>query len=376
MYTLLISFAAVAILFSFLCSMWEAVLLSVTPSYAQVKLQEGTALGRHLQAFKENIDRPLAAILTLNTIAHTVGAIGVGNEAAAIWSETNPMLTAVVIPVVMTLAILILSEIIPKTLGANYWQELAPFTVSSLRLVMKLLAPLVWLSQLITGVLKKDKQSSVFSRTDFVAMATLGAEQGVIKEDESQIISNLLRFHHVRARDVMTPRTVVVAAPAEQTIEAFHAEHPDLRFSRIPLYQGGDKDQVNGFVLRSEVLAALVRDEGDTKLETLRREMMVLREDVDVPRVLDRLVTERSHIAVVVDEFGGMSGIVTIEDIVETLLGLEIVDELDHAEDMQALARRNWERRAQRMGLIEPSPDEASEADESGANGSKEPPQP
>ena len=162
MFTLLIAFFLLAIVISFLCSMWEAVLLSITPSYAQIKLKEGTRVGRRLQVFKENIDRPLAAILTLNTIAHTVGAVGVGNQATQIWAETNPFATSVLVPVIMTLAILVLSELIPKTLGANFWKELAPFTVKSLSLVISALFPLIWFSQFITKALKKgDKYTHV-----------------------------------------------------------------------------------------------------------------------------------------------------------------------------------------------------------------------
>lgn len=359
MMTLLISFFAIAILFSFLCSMWEAVLLSVTPSYAQLKLEEGTVIGRHLQSFKQDIDRPLAAILTLNTIAHTVGAIGVGNQAAVIWSDANPMITTVFIPVIMTLAILVLSEIIPKTLGANYWQELAPFTVRSLLFVIRALAPLVWFSQLITSTLKKDKSKSVFSRTDFVAMAEIGAKLGVIDHGESKIIGNLLKFDRVKTRDIMTPRTVVRAGDADDTIAAFHTAHPELRFSRIPIYQGGNKDHIVGFMLKTDMLAAIVDGRGDQKLDSLRRDIMVVREETSLPEVFSRLIEERAHIALVTDAYGGMAGIATMEDVIETLLGLEIVDETDGTTDMQALARRSWECRARELGLLEPESDDA-----------------
>nr|MBX2884151.1 DUF21 domain-containing protein [Granulosicoccus sp.] len=201
MYTLLIIFFLVSIIFSFLCSVWEAVLLSITPSYTQMKLQEGNELGQTLKRFKENIDRPLAAILTLNTIAHTVGAIGVGAQATSIWGAS--IISTAVVPVIMTLAILILSEIIPKTIGANYWKELAGFTVSSLKIIMWILAPLVFISQLITKALKKDKQASVLSRADFGAMAELGSQQGVFDEGEANILRNLLRFNTIFAKNVM-----------------------------------------------------------------------------------------------------------------------------------------------------------------------------
>jgi CBS domain containing-hemolysin-like protein len=357
MYTLLILFFLVAIITSFLCSLWEAVLLSITPSYAQIKVEQGGALGRRLQAFKENVDRPLAAILTLNTIAHTAGAIGVGDQAAKIWSEANPLITNLLIPVVMTLAILVLSELIPKTLGANYWKELAPFTARALAFIIKALYPLVWFSQFVTRALKKEEVGSAFSRSDFLAMADIGAKHGVFEQHESEIISNLLRFHAVRAKDVMTPRMVVKAASACQSIGNFYEQNRDPRFSRIPLYENDSRDHVIGYLLKDDLLAAVVAGEQSAELRSLMRKIIAVPEDHPIVDLFNRFLTEREHIALVVDEFGGMAGIVTMEDIIETLLGVEIVDESDQTTDMQVLARRSWERRAKRLGLVvEPSP--------------------
>jgi CBS domain containing-hemolysin-like protein len=359
MYTLLIFFFTLSILFSFLCSLWEAVLLSVTPSYALIKIQRGEALGKRLKEFKDNIDRPLAAILTLNTIAHTVGAIGVGEQATKIWSETNPLITRLVVPALMTLAVLVLSEIIPKTIGANFWRELAPFTVASLSFAMMVLAPLVWGSQLITKTLKRDKGKSVLSRSDFLAMAEIGASEGLFHQNESQIIRNLLRFNTVRARDVMTPRTVVKAASENDSIENFYNSNPALAFSRIPTYRNDSMDDITGFVLKDDIHAKMLQGEGHESMSTLRREIMITTENSSVPDLFNRFLEEREHIALVLDGYGGMAGIVTMEDVIETLLGLEIVDELDHEEDMQHLARRNWEKRAKSLGLI---PDDFVEA--------------
>lgn len=353
MYTLLIVFFLVAILFSFLCSLWEAVLLSITPSYARIKLKEGKPIGRHLQDFKDNIDKPLAAILTLNTIAHTVGALGVGAQATAIWAETNPIITSIVIPVLMTLAILILSEIIPKTIGANYWQELAPFTVKSLLFIMTLLIPLIWMTQLITKALKKDKSKSVLSRSDFLLMTEIGEQEGMLEENESQIIKNLLRFNSIKAEDIMTPRTVVKAAPEAMTLQAFYDENPELQFSRIPTYREGSKDEVTGYFIKNDLFSGLLRNEGSKPLGEMRRDIMVVNEQLSITDLHTRLLEKHEHIALVVDEFGGMAGIVTMEDVIETLLGLEIVDESDGNEDMQALARKNWQKRAKAMGLTE-----------------------
>ncbi|HEY5679137.1 MAG TPA: hemolysin family protein [Pseudomonadales bacterium] len=352
MYTLLITFFTLAIVFSFLCSLWEAVLLSITPAYAEIQKQHGSAIGRHLSTFKSNIDRPLAAILTLNTIAHTVGAIGVGGQAAAIWAETSPWVTKAIIPVAMTLAILILSEIIPKTIGATFWKELAPFTVRSLLVVIAALGPLVWLSQRVTRILKREAGDSVLSRSDFLAMTKIGERAGVFEKSESEIIKNLLRFEQVCAKDIMTPRTVVIAEPESRTVAEFYAAHDQLRFSRIPIFSDA-KDHITGYVLKDELLSSLVQQEGDRTLGDFRRDIMVAKEDQPLPDLFSRLVEKREHIALVVDEFGGMAGIVTMEDVIETLLGLEIVDESDQVYDMQAHARAQWARRAKAHGLTE-----------------------
>ena len=352
---LLILFFFFSIMFSFLCSIWEAVLLSIPPSYVAARVREGTGLGRQLDRFKEDIDRPLAAILTLNTIAHTVGAIGVGAQAARFFSDhvfLGVNVAAVVVPTVMTLAILILSEIIPKTLGANYWRLLVGFTTRSVNLTIYLLYPLVVLSQGITRMLKSDKERSVLSRSEFSAMAETITEQGVLQKQEFGIIKNLLRFESVRAQDVMTPRTVLVAADENQTIGDFNTENQSLRVSRIPVF---DKtiDHITGFVLRTDILARLVAGQQDMLLAELKRPIVVVAENELLPEIFNTLIEQRAHIALVVDQYGGTCGVLTIEDVVETLLGLEIVDEFDRTADMQRLARKNWETRAKKLGLIE-----------------------
>jgi CBS domain containing-hemolysin-like protein len=351
MYNLLISFFLLAILVSFLCSLLEAVLLSITPSYARLKLQKGGRAGKHLQALKLNIDKPLAAILTLNTIAHTVGAIGVGEQSAKIWADANPMITGVVVPTIMVLGILILSEIIPKTLGANHWQKLVPFTVEALRAIIFLLYPLVWVSQHITKALKKDETQGYFSRSEFLAMAEIGVTEGVVEQHKSEIINNLLHLESFKTRDVLTPRTVVALASEQQTIGAFYEEKGKLPFSRIPLYEGEDNEKISGYFLKSELMECLVQGQHGEPLSTIKREIMVVHESLPLSSLFDRFLESREHIALVVDEIGGMEGIVTMEDVLETLLGLEIVDESDSTEDMQVLARKKWQARAKRIAL-------------------------
>jgi CBS domain containing-hemolysin-like protein len=360
MYNLLIIFFLAAILVSFLCSLLEAVLLSVTPSYARVKFQEGGRTGRQLESFKSNVDRPLAAILTLNTIAHTVGAIGVGDQSARIWADTNPMITGVIVPSVMILGILILSEIIPKTLGANYWQKLVPFTVRALGIIIFLLYPLVWISQIITRTLKKNKSQSVFSHSEFLALAEIGVTEGVVGPQDSEIIGNLLRMVKVRVRDILTPRTVVRLASEEQSISECYRSGGKLTFSRIPLYEDKITEHISGYFLKSDLLENMVQGKGQFPLSTIKRDITVVHENLPISDLFNHLLEKREHIALVVDEYGGMSGIVTMEDVIETLLGLEITDESDNTDDMQDLARKNWEQRARRRGLIE-LPPESSE---------------
>lgn len=354
---LLLFFFSVSIIFSFLCSVWEAVLLSVTNTYVEVELQKGTKTGKLLKEFKSNIDRPLAAILTLNTIAHTVGAIGVGAIATSIWPD-QPMST-IVVPVVMTLAILILSEIIPKTLGANSWKSLAGFTTVSLKWIMWLLFPLVWLSQLITKFLKKDKDKSVLSRSDFATMARLAGSTGELKTQESKIVQNLMRFNNIEAKDIMTPRTVMKSAKEEATIQEFFEANPNLRFSRIPVYSE-TKDNITGFFLKDDLLTALIKEKGTDQLKSIKREMLVVNENMLILKLFDKLMAKKNHIALVVDEYGGTAGLVTMEDVIETLLGMEIVDEFDSADDMQAYARKKWEERAKGLGLLDTLDDQAT----------------
>lgn len=352
MYSLLIAFFLVSIVVSFLCSLWEATLLSITPSYAQLKLKEGTRTGKKLQSFKQNVDQPLAAILTLNTIAHTVGAIGVGAQAAAIWADANPLITSVLVPTVMTLAILILSEIIPKTFGATHWQTLAPFTVSSLTLIITLLYPLVWMSQLITRAMKKDKKQSVFSHSEFVAMAEIGVEEGHVEPQQSEIIQNLFELHAVPVKDVMTPRIVVTMAPENMKIREFFESNKKLPFSRIPLHEDGNHEAVTGYIMKDTMLQSLLHDMGERPLKVLKRTITVVPNSQGIHDVFNNFLDNQEQIALVVDEFGGMAGIVTMEDLIETLLGTEIIDEYDDVADMRAVAKQKWEAHAKQHGLI------------------------
>jgi CBS domain containing-hemolysin-like protein len=343
---LLLLFLLLALLVSFACSMWESVLLSVTPSYVTRHEQEGDPTGRLLREFKQDIDRPLSAILTLNTIAHTVGAIGVGAQANVLFGSAGLSFLGArisfeaMIAGGATLAILVLSEIIPKTLGATYWERFVPLTVRCLKVLIIALYPFVRLSELITRFLKGGAKGPVFSRADFLAMAELGRQEGRLDASEASVIQNLLAFRETRARQIMTPRTVVVAARGSDTVGDFLSAHPELTVSRLPVYPE-DIDTVTGIVLKDDLLAAAARDEHDRRVDSLEREALFVLDQQHLPRLLRQLTGARAQLAVVVDEYGVTQGVVTMEDVVETLLGMEIMDEADRVADMQALARAN-----------------------------------
>lgn len=350
--TLLVLYVLLAVGVSFLCSIMEAVLLSITPSYVAALEDRDPAKGQRIRVLKEDIDRPLAAILTLNTFAHTLGAAGAGAQATVVFGDAYIGLFSAV----LTLLILILSEIIPKTLGAVYWRQLAGPVARFLKPIIWVLYPLVVLSQGLTKLLSRGKKEAQVSRAELAALARIGAEEGVFEQQETQILQSLLRFNDLKARDVMTPRTVMVAFP-EATPLAEIAER-DLPFSRIPVFQK-DRDHVTGFVLKSDVFEALADDRHDATAGELKREILTVPDTLPLPRLFERLLERREHIALVVGEYGGTAGIATVEDVVETLLGLEIVDEADTEHDMQAAARERWRERAERLGLLDEQRDEA-----------------
>lgn len=343
---LLITFVLVALVFSFLCSIAEAVLLSITVPYVALLEKRGKPSGAMLRSLKMEISKPLSAILTLNTIAHTIGAAGAGAQVAIVFG--NAYLGAA--SVVLTLLILVLSEIIPKTLGAHHWRRLAPATAYGLKFLIWILYPFVVLSEKITGRMTDGPTLSGFSRQEFAAMAELSAEEGELAERESEVLKNLLLLRETRVKDAMTPRPVVFSLAERTTVGTFFDAHESVRFSRIPLFPD-DPDQTDGFVLRSDLLLAQAKGDVDTPLAHFKRPLPVVPELLSLAQAFNRLLRVRAHIVQVVDEYGGLAGILTLEDIIETLLGLEIVDEGDAAVDMQEHARRLWRRRAREMGL-------------------------
>lgn len=351
--TLLVVYIALAIGVSFLCSIMEAVLLSVTPAYIGALEADKPQLASRWRELKDDVDRPLAAILTLNTVAHTFGAAGAGSEAAAVFGSG----AIGVFSAVLTLGILLLSEIIPKTLGAVYWRGLASPVARMLKPLIMALIPFVWMSQWFAKLLTRGEKKSDVSREELAALADIGAEDGVFGDREARLFKSLLRFESLDVSSVMTPRTVLVAFPEDATVDDLvEAKRP---FSRYPVYSE-DRDDITGYVLLSDALTSVADDVHDKPLSELRREMFGVSQNQPLLDVFERLVDGREHIALVVDEYGGTAGIVTMEDVIETLLGLEITDETDAAEDMQALARDQWRSRAARLGLVDDEDREAA----------------
>jgi len=357
----LILYLFLALGVSFFCSILEAVLLSVTPSFVEALEQKSPATGAKLRQLKLNIDRPLAGILSLNTIAHTVGAAGVGAQSLAVFGSGYVAVSSAI----LTFLILILSEIIPKTLGALYWKRLTPMAVRILPALICSVYPLVILSQEITRWLSRGKRGPVVSREELQAMTDLARRLGLFSRQESRILKNLLLVGKLKVRDVMTPRPVLFLLPSEMTVGEVASRHPKIRFSRIPIYDG-DPENIHSFVLTNDVILEVSRNRPHTTLASLSRSIKMVPETMPLLLVFEQFLSEGEYVAMVVDEYGGIEGIVTMEDVMETLLGIEVVDESDVEPDMQALARRQWTKRARALGII-PSEEDPS----AGAPGGK-----
>ena len=348
---LLLFYAIISIFFSFLCSILEAALLSFTPGFIKLKANEGKAYAHTLAELKKDIDKPLIAILTVNTVAHTVGAIMVGVQSEKVFGDGRGAVG--IVSAVMTIAILVLSEIIPKTIGATYWQSLGKFTATTLNILIFPLkyTGILWLMLLTTKLIGKSAHVSTMSREEFIALSDTAGEEGVFEESETTVIKNLLVFKSVQAKDVMTPFSVSVIENEATTIEHFHNTHKNLQFSRIPIYKN-KPNNITGFILKDEVLEEIINDKGKEPLSILKRDIYITRPNTPIPELFEIFIQRKNHLAIVIDEYGNNLGLVTMEDIIETLLGLEIMDESDNIEDMQILARKNWEKRAKKIGLV------------------------
>ena len=338
--TLLLVYITSALILSFLCSIMEAVILCITPAYVEQTRAKNPKLWIILNKIKKDIDTPLAAILSLNTLAHTIGAAGAGAQAAHIFGDKY----LGVISGILTLLILIFSEIIPKTLGAVHWKKLTPYIVVLLRITYIVMYPFVILSKFITRMLTKGKKQEAIDKGEFQALMEMAVRQGLLDRNESYILKNLLRFRQLSVSEVMTPRTVVMAFDENTTVDEVLKEDPDLPFSRIPIYRD-DIDSITGFVLKNEMLLKALAGERNAPLKEIRRDIPAFPENLSIITCFNKLVADGNHISLLVDEYGGTAGIATLEDIIETLTGFEIVDEKDEVTDMQKLAKKKWAHR-------------------------------
>ena len=348
-FLLLVAVVFLALGFSFLCSVAEAVLLSITPSYIESLREKNPQRADTLRKLRlERIDQSLAAILTLNTIAHTVGAIVAGAQALVVFGNA----WIGVFSAVMTALILFLSEIVPKTLGAVYWKAFVGMTAFFVNVLITVLYPLVWVSNGLTKLISRGKKDHIFSRDEFIAMAGIGEQSGHLEEHESRIIRNIFRFGSMTIAAVMTPRTVVTALQQDSGIALVLPRVSGTPFSRLPLY-GRDLDDITGFVLKDDILICMSKGNCEGSLLRLRRDILRVPETLTLSDQLEIFLEKRQQIAVVVDEYGGTRGLVTLEDVVETLFGMEIMDEMDKVADMQVLARQQWKKRAESLGFTE-----------------------
>ncbi len=325
----------------------EAVLLSTPQSFLIVKQDKNEKWAATFLGFKTDIDKPLSAILSLNTVAHTVGAAGVGSQAVHVFGEAYFGLVSAI----LTILILIITEIIPKTLGARYWRRLAKSSTLLIKSTILIAYPLVVFSSLITKLFSEKNKGQTTSREEIAALTSIGADEGVFSKKEEKIIQNLLRLKNVKVKEIMTPRVVVTLADENMNLNDF-LEHKDyLKFSRIPVFDVDDEN-ITGYILRDTVFENLAEDNDHIKLKDIRRKIIVAPNSVALFSMWETLLESKEHIALIVDEYGGLDGIVTMEDIIETLLGLEILDEKDTITDMQEYARKKWKARQRKYDLL------------------------
>ncbi len=335
--TLILLYLFGALGVSFLCSVLEAVLLSTPVSFISMKESQGVKAAPLLMKYKTNIDRPVAAILTLNTVAHTIGAAGVGSESVKVFGEAY----FGIISAILTLLILVLSEIIPKTIGASYWRTLAMPSAKIIKVLIVIAYPLVWLSELLTRCVSPKIQPLTVSREEVAAMVSVGTDEGVIEDAENKVIQSFLKLSNVKAEDIMTPYVVVSSVSTGTTMKEFYDNKALAPFSRIPVFETG-REFITGYVRRANVLEMLTQDKFTVQLKDIVRPILFFMEDAKVSDIWQRMLQEKEHISVITDEYGCMRGIVTMEDVIETMLGVEIMDECDTTENLQAMARKKF----------------------------------
>lgn len=336
----LIIFLLGALCISFLCSILEASLMSTPISYITLKEEEGLKAAARFKQYKQDPSRPLAAILSLNTIANTIGAAGVGKQATAVFgSQWFGLVSAAT-----TILILVFSEIIPKTIGTSHWKSLTGFTAKTIHGLIIVLFPIVVAVEFLQKLISKDKGDISISRDELGAMADVAEETGELEEDENEIIQNIINIDEIAAKEAMTPRVVAAIAPESMTIKQFYKDRRFLHHSRIPVYADND-EYITGYILRMDALQLMAEDKFDRTLAELRRDVASFPEETTIDRIWDEMLQKKEQIAIIINEYGSFQGLLTMEDIIETVLGDEIVDERDVVVDMQQLALDKWQKR-------------------------------
>ncbi len=340
---LLFLFLFLAMGISFLCSTLESVLMTTTLSYITLREEEGYKPAIRMKHYKTEPEQALAAILSLNTIANTIGAAGVGRQAELVFGS----MWFGLVSAIMTLLILIFAEIIPKTLGTTYWKNLMGFTATTIHLLIFVMYPFVLLIRGIARLFPENEEA-VVSREEVIAMASVGEEEGVIEQDENKIIRNVMRLDDVKAYDVMTPRVVAAIASEKMTLKDYYNDDQYDHFSRIPVYSDSP-EYITGYILRSDALEDLTEDHFSKTLGDIKRPLPQFNEEMSIGDIFDKMLKQKSQIGVVIDEYGCFQGILTLEDVIETIFGLEIIDENDEFADMQQYARERWQQRQKRF---------------------------
>lgn len=347
---LLIFYLFLALFVSFLCSVMESVLLSTSVSFLNIKKESGHKSATIFIRLKNDIEKPLSAILSLNTVAHTIGAAGVGAQATKIFGD----IYFGIISAILTLLILVFSEIIPKTIGARYWRRLALVSGIIINTMVIITFPIVIMTNYITKLFFGKINNLTMSREEISAMANIGTEEGILEEKENKIIQNLFRLKTVKVSEIMTPRVVVTVADENMLLEEFLIKKEFLYYSRIPIYSK-NIENITGYVFRQTVFEKLAEKKTNLKLRDICREIVVVHEFQTLMSLWETLLLKKEHVGLIVDEYGGMAGIVTMEDIIETLLGFEIVDERDRITDMQQYARERWNERKTKYNILDNS---------------------
>ncbi len=345
---LLIAYLFLALFVSFLCSIMESVLLSTPQSFLMVKQDQGHKWAANFMDLKNKIDKPLSAILSMNTVAHTIGAAGVGAQAVKVFGEAS----FGIVSAVLTLLILVVTEIIPKTIGARYWRSLARFSYFVINIMVIITYPLVLMSAVITRVFSKSNDEQTTSREEIAALTNIGADEGVFSEKEHKILQNILKLKNLKAEQIMTPRVVLVTADENLRLNEFLKKKDYLKYSRIPVYNENEEN-ITGYVFRQEVMEKLAQDKHLLQLKDIKRNILIVPETLVLFSLWEKMLENKEHIALIVDEYGGVDGIVTMEDIIESLLGLEIIDEKDTIVDMQKYARERWKERQAKYNLLD-----------------------